>query len=378
MRIGIDATTIYTPRPTGLGVYSINVINEMAKLHDDIVVWTVDDTLLTIDKSKIRHAMRPLSFLGNELFQLRPFWVETMLPRYIRQEKVDVLYSTIPNGLLRSPVPHVLTVHDLIPLTFPADSPRSVRWNFQYRLPRIFESATRIIAVSEFTKKDIQRWFGIATDKICTVKEGYDCATFVPREGREVLQRYTLENKKYILYVGSASPRKNLINLIQAFAMIKSDVPHKLALVGPKSQEEMRTLLELIRGCNVEERVSLINYVPYQDLPALFCGATVFVYPSLYEGFGLPVLEAMACGVPIIASDTTSIPEVTEDAALLVDPTEPRAIADACRTILADDGLRSILSLRGRMQAEKFSWNRAAAQILDILKQSESDRRTQK
>lgn len=378
MRIGIDATTIYSPCPTGLGVYSINVINEMAKLHDDIVVWTVDDTLLTIDKSKIRHAMRPLRFLGNELFQLRPFWVETMLPRYIRQEKVDVLYSTIPNGLLRSPVPHVLTVHDLIPLTYPADAPRSVRWNFQYRLPKIFESAAKIISVSEFTKKDIQHRYGIATDKICTVTEGYDRATFAPSESGEVLNRYSFKNKEYILYVGSASPRKNLTNLIQAFAMIMTDVPHKLALVGPKSQEEMRTLLELIRRCGVEERVSLINYVPYQDLPVLFCGSAVFVYPSLYEGFGLPVLEAMACGVPVIASGTTSIPEVTEDAALLVDPMAPRAIADACRTLLADDRLRTTLALRGRVQAEKFSWEQAASQILDILIKSGNERKERK
>lgn len=367
MRIGIDATTIYTSRPTGLGVYSINIINEMARLHDDLVIWTVNDSLLTVDKSKIRHAMRPLRFLGEELFQFRSFWVELLLPSRIRQEKIDVLYSTIPNGLANSPVPHVVTVHDLIPLTFPDDSPRSVQWNFKHRLPKIFDNAAKIVAVSEFTKQDVLRHYDIASGKICTVTEGYDRAMFFPTENREILDIYSLKNKEYLLYVGSSSPRKNLTSLIHAFSIIKDEIRHKLVLAGPKSPAEIRMFTSLISKEGVEGRVSLINYVPYHHLPALFCGAAVFVYPSRYEGFGLPVLEAMACGVPVVASSTTSIPEVAGDSAMLVDPEDPRAIADACRAILYDESLEETLSVRGRKQSEKFSWERAASDILEIL-----------
>lgn len=367
MRIGIDATTIYTNQPTGLGVYSINIINELAKLHDDIVVWTVDDSLLQIDTAKVRKVLQPFQFLGNHLFQLRPFWVECVLPKLVLQEKVDVLYTTIPNALTKSPVPHVVTVHDLIPLTFPEDAPRSVRWNFRYRLPAILNSASKIIAVSRHTKQDVVKHYGIPAEKIQIVSEGYDVAHFRPDVTLSPLARYGLFPQKYVLYVGNSSARKNVLRLIEAFSMVKDSIPHNLVLAGGKHPKEHNILLGAISRCNLAKRVLLLDYVSYHDLPALYAGADLFVFPSLYEGFGLPALEAMACGAPVLASNATSLPDVVGDAGLLADPLSIKDIADKMRSLLLAPARKKQARAAGLARCKLFCWASAAQKVYDVL-----------
>lgn len=367
MRIGIDATTLYTNQPTGLGVYSINIINELAKLHDDIVVWTVDDSLLQIDTAKVRKVLQPLQFLGNHLFQLRPFWVECVLPKLVLQEKVDVLYTTIPNALTKSPVPHVVTVHDLIPLTFPEDAPRSVRWNFQYRLPAILNNASKIIAVSHHTKQDVIDYYGIPAEKIQIVSEGYDVAHFRPDVTLSPLARYGLSPQRYVLYVGNSSARKNVLRLIEAFNMVKDSVSHSLVLAGGKHPKERNALLAAISRHKLAGRVLLLDYVAYRDLPALYAGADLFVFPSLYEGFGLPVLEAMACGAPVVASSTTSLPDVVGDAGLLANPLSAEDIADKMRSLLLAPGKKEWARAAGLTRCSLFRWASAAQKVYDVI-----------
>lgn len=367
MRIGIDATTIYTSRPTGLGVYSINIINELAKLHDDLVVWTVDDSSLKIAPAKIRKVMRPFRFLGNHLFQLRPFWVEFVLPKLLAREKIDVLYTTIPNGLLHSPVPHVVTVHDLIPLTFPEDAPRSVRWNFKHRLPGILRQAERIIAVSPHTKQDVIDHYRIPPEKIHIVSEGYELNHFRPDVDLAVLDNYGLLPKKYVLYVGNSSARKNILRLIDAFNMVKNKIPHRLVLVGTKQPNERKALIEKISRYNLTNRVCLLDYIPYCDLPALYAGADLFAFLSLYEGFGLPVLEAMACGAPVLTSCTSSLPDVVGDAGLLADPLSVNDIADKLQSLLLGPKKKKVATAAGLERCKQFRWSSAAKEIYGIL-----------
>jgi len=369
MRIGIDATTIYTDRPTGLGIYSINIINELAKLHDDLVVWTVDDSALQIDPAKIRKVMRPFRFLGNHLFQLRPFWVEFVLPKLLAMEKVDVLYTTIPNGLLKSPVPHVVTVHDLIPLTFPEDAPRSVKWNFRYRLPGILSNAKKIIAVSRHTKQDVIDYYKISSDKIHIVGEGYDLSHFRPDADLSCLGKYGLKPKKYVLYVGNSSARKNVLHLIKAFSMVKNRVPHRLVLAGAKHPKERKALLEEISRCSLHDHVLLLDYVPYCDLPALYAGADLFAFLSLYEGFGLPVLEAMACGTPVLTSCTSSLPDVVGDAGVLADPLSVKDIACKFESLLLDSEKKEKAAVAGLDRCNLFRWSSAAREIHGILQE---------
>ena len=368
MRIGIDATICFTPKPTGLGIYTINIVNELAKIHDDIVVWTVDDANFEIDNNKLRKVMQPLRHAGAKLFQFRPFWLKMFLPQKLREEGVDVLFSTVPSALTNAPVPHVITVHDLIPLTFPGESPKPVCWNYKHRVPRILDNASALITISDYTKKDLESHWGINGSKISTVYEGYDENNFKPVNDATVLEKHGLESDNYLLYVGNASPRKNLHNLIKAFSAVKDRVPHKLVLCGAKTSLEVKALRKLIAAYNIGSKVVLLDYVPYRELPVLYANAALFVYLSLYEGFGLPVLESMACGTPVLASNTTSIPEVAGDAALLIDPTDSNAITKSIYAMLSDKARMQNLSKAGLERCNEFSWRKAAREILDILK----------
>ncbi|RMH47016.1 MAG: glycosyltransferase family 1 protein [Gammaproteobacteria bacterium] len=369
MRIGIDATTIYTDQPTGLGVYSISVINELAKLHDNLVVWTVDDSRLKLRSDQIRRVMQPLQRLGNQLYLLRPVWVEAVLPHLIKKEKVDLLYTTIPNGLSRSPVPHVVTAHDIIPLTFPEDAPRTVRWSFRHRLPKIFERANAIVAVSNFTRNDLLRCYSIEPEKIWVISEGYDRDNFVPRDDFSRLAEYGLEKERYLLYVGNSSARKNLIRLIEAFSRVANTVPYQLVLAGSKVSVQIEQIKRVAAQCGVSERVIVLNYVPYTDLSLLYSGAALFLFVSEYEGFGLPLLEAMACGAPVLAADATSLPEVAGKAAFLVPPRDVVAIADAMRLILIDDARRESMRKASLARAAMFSWETTARDLLTLFQQ---------
>lgn len=366
MRIGIDATTIYTSRPTGLGVYTINMVNQLAGLHDDLVVWTVDDSMLTVDSSRVRRVMQPFRFLGNHLFQLRALWVESVLPALVRKERVDVLYATIPNSMSRPPVPQVVTVHDLIPLKFPQDAPRTVRLNFRYRLPGILTRSAAVIAVSDFTRRDLLETYDLDSGKVTVVGEGYEEQLFRGECDPRVLESHGLGAGGYYLYVGNASARKNLPRLVRAFASVASQVPCDLVLAGSKSPSERRELELAAEKAGILGRVRLLDYVSREHLPSLLSGSVAFVFPSLYEGFGLPVLEAFACGTVVVAAHGTSIPEVAGDAALYVDPRNEKSIADALLRA-RDPELRRDLSCRGRKRCRMFSWNDAARKVLKVI-----------
>lgn len=368
MRIGIDATTVYTSQPTGLGVYTINMVNHLARIHDDVVVWTVDDSRFDIEESKLRKVMQQFRFLGNDLFQLRPLWVEFVLPHLLRREGVDILYSTIPNGLSQSPVPHVVTVHDLIPLTFPEDAPRTVQWNFRYRLPTILRNATDIIAVSEYTRRDLIKQYPVDETKISTVTEGFDRDHFRPvRDDDRLRSTYGLEYNNYLLYVGNASRRKNLDTVIEIFARISRQYPLKLALIGTMRPHEQTIIRKKLAVYGIQDRVVMPGYAVYQDLPILYSGAALFLFLSHYEGFGLPVLESMACGTPVIASNTTSVPEVAGEAAVLVNPADADGITDTVLSLLDNNGALQALSTAGREQCQKFRWETAASNVLSVL-----------
>lgn len=369
MRIGIDATTIYTTRPTGLGVYTINMVNELVRIHDDLVVWTVDDSMLAVDPGRVRRVMQPFRFLGNHLFQLRAAWVETVLPALVRKERIDVLYTTIPNAMSRPPVPQVVTVHDLIPLKFPEDAPRTVRLNFRYRLPRILARSAAVIAVSDFTRRDLLETYYLDPGKVTVVGEGYEEHLFGGEHDPRVLESHGLGAGGYYLYVGNASARKNLPRLIRAFAAVAPMVPCDLVLVGSKSPSERRELESAAAKAGIQGRVRFLDYVPRDHLPSLLSGATAFVFPSQYEGFGLPVLEALASGAVVIAANTTSIPEVAGDAALYVDPTDEKSMAEALLRA-RDPDLRCDLSRRGRERCRMFDWKDAARRVLAVIAQS--------
>jgi glycosyltransferase involved in cell wall biosynthesis len=366
MRIGIDATFIGSEKPTGLAIYTRNIVNELLKLHTDMVLWTADDAGFCVPKERIRPVLDEFAFLGQNRFIVRPIWMELKFPGLIKKERVDVLFSTVPGGMWSCPVPHVVTVHDLTPLAFPGDSPTSVQLNYRYRLGRILERTSAIIADSVWTRDDICRFYKIPQEKIQVIPLGYDRDLFMPQKNLELLDNYGLQGIPYILAVGSDNPRKNLLRLVRSFGMMRNH-SHYLVLAGLHGKETKRKLVEEAASFNANDRILFLDYVRDEDLPVLYSGATLFCYPSLYEGFGLPVLEAMACGTPVVASNTTSIPEVAGQAAILVDPMDCEEIAAAMDLILNDTNRRDSLRVAGLDRVTCFSWEQAARDTLALL-----------
>jgi glycosyltransferase involved in cell wall biosynthesis len=273
-------------------------------------------------------------------------------------------------------VPTVFTVHDLAFLTHPATHLPSNRAFLRLMMPRFVRAATVVIADSEATRRDLLRYYRVAPHKVRAVPLGVEPA-FRPADAQAaralVAERYALA-VPYLLFVGTLEPRKNLRGLLDAFRQLISrhtgegDVP-ALAIAGARGWW-YRDLYRAARELGLGERVRFLGRVSDADLPALYSAAAAFVYPSLYEGFGLPPLEALACGTPVVCSDRSSLPEVVGDAGLLVDPTRPGALAAALERILHDAALRQELRGRGLERAARYTWARTAAATAQVYEQA--------
>jgi len=289
----------------------------------------------------------------------------------------DVLFVPAHVLPLVHPRSSVVTVHDLGYLYYPGAHRfldglylnLSTRYNAR--------AASRVIAISQATKDDLVQQCGIEPDKITVVYFGYD-ETMQPVEDEATIEkvkaRYGIRGD-YVLHVGTLQPRKNLGRLLEAYAMVRKQAkrgePPCLVMAGRKGWLCDQIFQHIVR-LGLESEVILPGYVPRDDLPALLSGARLFVFPSLYEGFGLPVLEAMACGTPVLCSNVSSLPEVAGDAALLVDPLDVKSMAEAMNRLLQDEGLRSQLVERGYRQVRQFSWERCARETLAVLEDTRS------
>jgi glycosyltransferase involved in cell wall biosynthesis len=263
----------------------------------------------------------------------------------------------------------VVTVHDLGYLYYPQAHTRFqnayLRWSTRYNA----RAAACVLADSQATRDDLVRHYRVPPDKIAVVYPGRD-ESLAPVTDLAALAavraRYSLGDR-YLLYVGTLQPRKNLVRLVQAFAMLQAP-DLQLVITGKKGWLADEILAEVERlGLAAQGRAVLTGYVADAELPALVSGALAFVLPSLYEGFGFPVVEAMACGTPVVCSNVSSLPEVAGDAALLVDPLDTAALAAALGRVVADEGLRRELAERGLRQARRFSWRQCAREALEVL-----------
>ena len=262
--------------------------------------------------------------------------------------------------VLRRPGPAkiVMTCHDLIPLILPEYQRRSLNLYFKWWLPRVLPLVDAFIANSQWTKRDMVKWLGIPTEKIFVVYLAADSSAMTPLE----LQ----EPENYFLAVGTLEPRKNLERVIRAFMHVVQEhpqAPDKLVLVGRRGQETGR-LRRLMKDAG--DRVQATGYLSDERLAELYRHAKALVYPSLYEGFGLPVLEAMGRGCPVITSNTTSLPEVAGNAAICVDPTDIDDIARAMSRVLTQSDLRQELARNGIARAAEFSWDRCARETVQV------------
>lgn len=380
MRLAIDATVLEDSRPSGIGVAAINIINEMASMHDDLIVWTIDDSMLKVGGGRInRQFVNSRRLLGGNIYLARAAWTQFLLPSLIKKAKADVFYTPIPEGVLcplmsmpmLKRVPQVVTVHDVQPLLFKNNVPLMRHLSFKYRLPLVFRCAKKLIAMSENTKKDIIRHYGISESAIEVVYEAIDAEHFKPPAAKEkagILDKYALIDGRYFLYVGSVLPSKNIETLIDAFGAIGKD--YTLVIAGSRPDALYNRRLSSMVRQRLNSSIRFLDYVPYDELPALYNGACALVLVSLIEGFGLPPLEAMASGTAVIVSNRGSLPEITGQAAIIVDAVNAGGIAQAMTRLVSDNTLRAALIKKGLEHVRKFSWRRAAARILEICKEA--------
>jgi glycosyltransferase involved in cell wall biosynthesis len=296
------------------------------------------------------------------------------LARAVAQERVDALHVQY-FAPLRYTGPLVLVLHDLSFLNV-RSSPPGLRLVLRALVPWSARRATRIITPSEFTRRDIESRYGIASHRIIVTPYGVreNFRPLTEAEVRSVLGRYGLE-PGFVFSLGRLNRRKNLGALLRAYAELRAQGRADLSLViGGKVDHGADDILRGVRDSRRSSFVHWVGLIPDADLPAFYAGATCFVYPSLFEGFGLPLLEAMACGCPVVSSDRTSCPEVVGTAGLLVDPEDVMAIATAIARILDDDALQADLRDRGLARSRLFTWGESARRTLGVLQDAAGGR----
>jgi glycosyltransferase involved in cell wall biosynthesis len=299
-------------------------------------------------------------------------WEQIVLPFLAKKYRLDILHS--PMHVLPGvcPVRSVVTVLDLAFMRYPETFPRLQREYLEFATKRAVRKANAVITISENTRRDVVETFGVPESRVFTTPLGVD-ESFVPASStsiEEIRRRYGIQETS-VLYVGTLEPRKNIPTLVGAFSRVRKELGPacQLVLAGGKGwfyQEVFR----LIENLGLSDSVRFVGYVPREDLPALFGAASLFVYPSLYEGFGLPPLEAMACGCPVIVSDAASLPEVCGDAALYCDPHSPEDIADKITSLMSDDALRGKLRQAGFERAAMYTWDNCARLTVKVLEEA--------
>ena len=361
--VGINASII-GESPTGLGLYAINLIRALDTLRDGLRVYTSSPQALGRLRARILPATplaRPERGLRGHFMRL--IWVQTALRVRARAAGIEALLNMVPEAILGSPIPQVTVVHDLLPLFFPAEYPRQ-QYYFRSLVPRVLRSSRVLVADSESTRRDITQSYGMAPDKVRVVYPGYDPDTYSANGSDRPLP--SVEGS-YLLYVGNLLPHKNLLSLLDALAILRRRYRARLIIRGDGQPAYARAVRERVETLGLGDLVSFQGYTAEGALRDLYAGAVCLVLPSLREGFGLPVLEAMACGTPVITSSSSSLPEVGGDAALRVDPHDAIDLADAMYRVLTDAHLREDLRERGLKWVRAFSWRRTAEQISRLL-----------
>jgi glycosyltransferase involved in cell wall biosynthesis len=310
-----------------------------------------------------------VSRLPTQQPMVRILWEQAIQPWAVRRSGIDLLHSPAFVGPMAGGCPFVVTVHDLSFLDYPQNFRAMNRSYLRVLARRSVLRARRVIAVSQSTRDDLVKHYGLSPERIDVVYNGVD-AGFHPLSAGEI-DSFRARNGlpgQFILFVGTLEPRKNVVRLIEAYAHLAGDRPH-LVLVGGKGWL-YQEVFERVEGLGISDRVHLVGYVPADELCLWYNAALMFVYPSLYEGFGLPPLEAMACGTPVITSTASSLPEVVGRAALLVDPTDVAALATAMARVLGDPGLRAEMRAAGLERAQHFSWQESARRTVDSYRRA--------
>ena len=367
MRIGFDGTPLLGQR-SGVGYYTGNLLSALMKLQPDWEYLLYSNRPLNGLEPPLPHAQK----VDQRYFaRSRWLWMQTILPGTIHNSQPEICHFTNALAPLWQPAPYVLTIHDASLFVYGHYHPWARHLTMRLTLPLVARRASAIITVSQHSRQDLIRVLGLDPQKIHVIYEAA-ADNFRPVEDPASLahlrRKYELP-EKFLLYVGTLEPRKNLLRLLRAVKQIRDEgLPYHLVLAGGMGWM-METFEQEVRALDLQDALHYLGYIPTQDLPGLFSLATVFTFPSLYEGFGLPPLEAMACGTPVLTSDRSSLAEICGDAAYLVDPRSEEAIAAGLGALLRDEDLRQDLRRKGLQRVTGFSWERAARETIALYHQ---------
>ncbi len=369
MHIVIDARTTTDHFP-GIGRYVLNLTYAMAAMSSDVEVSLLCNS---VTKNHTRFKLPDLELFPCPVtpFSLRQQWI---VPRILRQANVACYHSSYYLMPLALPCPTVLTCYDVIPLVYPRYFTAFRRCLFRLSHVMALRAASGLIAISDSTKEGLIRFFHTDPDRITVIPlaANHNYKPCTEREVERVKGKHGLPDR-YVLYVGMNKPHKNLIGLVKAWKAVNSKLKtqnSKLVIAGcwDNRYPEAKAL---VSEYGLEESVLFTGRIDEEDLPSLYSGASLFVFPSQYEGFGLPVLEAMACGTPVACSNTSSLPEVGGDAVAYFDPSDTSAMAEIIAGILADRGERQRMKEAGLAQAAQFTWESTALQTLAVYEKAQ-------
>ena len=382
MHIGLNAHLLSlteTYRGAGINWYIRNLLTHLPRVDcDNRYTAFIGDGRFTSPGLALK-----LSRLPTSRPVVRIFWEQVVQPFALQKERIDLLHALAFVTPLLSPCPAVVTIYDLSFLLYPERFKRFKRFYLGF-FPRLSaRRARRIIAISESTKRDVVRLLGVPPEKVEVVYCGIDEA-FRPLAEDQVAAFRSKRGlpERFILFVGTIEPRKNLTTLLEAYAVFRRDVRDQEIGNRKSKIENLHLVIGGAKGwfyqdvfARVEElglegQVMFPGYIPVSELPLWYNAAELFVYPSLYEGFGLPPLEAMACGTPVVAANTSSLPEVVGEAGLTVDPWDVEGLAEAMRRALDDEALRQEMRERGLQRAKGFSWTKTAQETVQVYRRA--------
>lgn len=367
MKIAIDARGINWYKGTGIGTYTDKILKYMIKTHKEIfyqIYWSGESySEFESDNTKILMASK----------KNHRFFEQYYFPNNLKNENVNI-YHIPQNGIGISEkinCKKVVTIHDLIPYILPETVGKGYLGKFLQEMPKIMNLSDGIITVSEHSKRDILKFFPIDENKVFVTPLAAD-DKYKPldkEDCKSILNKNYNINKPFVLYIGGFSPRKNVKSLILAFSKVCKRLPeeYNLVIVGA-NKDDRHVLKELSIDLSVESFVKFTGFVPEELLPVLYNACDVFVYPSIYEGFGLPPLEAMSCGTPVITSDISSIPEVVGNGGILIDPFNTDILINSLENLLNDENLRNSLSIKALERASKFSWQKTSEKTIESYK----------